>query len=43
MYTNTPDYDSSWMYAESKNIDHVISFTHEIGIVPALVQCFFSE
>ena len=42
MYTNTPDYDSSWVYAEGKNVDHVITFTHGIGIVPALVQCFFS-
>jgi hypothetical protein len=42
MYTNKPDYDSSWVYAEGKNVDHSISFTHGIGKIPALVQCFFS-
>ncbi len=42
MYTNIPDYDSSWKYAEAQNIDHVIPFAHGIGVVPALVQCFFS-
>jgi hypothetical protein len=36
MYTNKPDYDISWVYAEGKNVNNVI------GIVPALVQCFFS-
>ncbi len=42
MYTNKPDYDSSWVYAEGKNVEHSISFTHGIGKIPALVQCFFS-
>jgi hypothetical protein len=42
LYTNIPDYESEWRPVYVNIADYVISFTHNIGIVPALVQCFFS-